>query len=79
MSPVFRKQFFGPLKTIEDTVDIKDTTVEAFTTMISYIYQPSNSDSSLSDITCPQAFCELLNLAERYEMLTMGAASNVCQ
>ena len=74
VSPVFRKQFFGPLKTTEDTVDIKDTTVEAFTTMISYIYQPSDSDSfSLSDITCPQALCELLNLAERYEMLTMGA------
>ena len=74
VSPVFRKQFFGPLKTTDDTVEIKDTTVEAFTTMISYIYQPSDSDSfSLSDITCPQALCELLNLAERYEMLTMGA------
>ena len=74
VSPVFRKQFFGPLKTTDDTVEIKDTTVEAFTTMISYIYQPSDSDSfSLSDISCPQALCELLNLAERYEMLTMGA------
>ena len=31
VSPVFRKQFFGPLKTTEDTVDIKDTTDEAFT------------------------------------------------
>ena len=74
VSPVFRKQFFGPLKTIEDTVDIKDTTIEAFTTMISYIYEPSDSKTfSLSDITCPQALCELLNLSERYEMLTMGA------
>jgi len=74
VSSVFRKQFFGPLKTTEDTVDIKDTTIEAFTTMISFIYQPSDSDSfSLSTITCPQELCELLNLAERYEMLTMGA------
>ena len=74
VSPVFRKQFFGPLKTTEDTVDIKDTTIEAFTTMISYIYEPSDSKTfSLSDITCPQALCELLNLSERYEMLTMGA------
>ena len=73
VSPVFRKQFFGPLKTTEDTVDIKDTTIEAFTTMISYIYEPSDSKTfSLSDITCPQALCELLNLSERYEMLTMG-------
>ena len=74
VSPVFRKQFFGPLKTTEDTVDIKETTIEAFTTMISFIYQPSNSDTfSLSDITCPQSLCDVLNLAERYEMLTMGA------
>ena len=74
VSPVFRKQFFGPLKTTEDTVDIKETTIEAFTTMISFIYQPSDSDTfSLSDITCPQSLCDLLNLAERYEMLTMGA------
>ena len=58
VSPVFRKQFFGPLKTTEDTVDIKDTTIEAFTTMISYIYEPSDSKTfSLSDITCPQALC----------------------
>ena len=74
MSPVFRKQFFGPLKTTEDTVDIKDTTIEAFTTMISYIYEPSDSKTfSLSDITCPQALCELLNLLERYGMMTMGS------
>ena len=66
VSPVFRKLFFGPLKTTEDTVDIKDTTIEAFTTMISYIYEPSDSKTfSLSDITCPQALCELLNLSER--------------
>ena len=34
VSPVFRKLFFGPLKTTEDTVDIKDTTIKGFTTMI---------------------------------------------
>jgi len=74
VSPVFRKQFFGPLQSKEDTVDIKETTIEAFTTMISFIYEPSDSNTfSLSDITCPQSLCELLNLAERYEMLTMGA------
>ena len=53
-------------------MDVKETTIEAFTTMVSFIYQPSDS-FSLCDITCPQSLCELLNLAERYEMLTMAA------
>ena len=51
VSPVFRKQFFGLLKTTDDTVEIKDTTVEAFTTMSSYIYQPSDSDSFSLSLT----------------------------
>ena len=53
-------------------MDVKETTIEAFTTMVSFIYQPSDS-FSLRNITCPQSLCELLNLAERYEMLTMAA------
>ena len=34
VSPVFRKKFFGPSK---DNVEIKETTIEAFTTLINYI------------------------------------------
>jgi hypothetical protein len=72
VSPVFRKLFFGPMKNTETTLDMKDTTVEAFTTMINYIYMPSKSDQfSLSDITCPETLFEVLNLAERYEIPTL--------
>ena len=45
VSPVFRKQFFGPMKNTENVVDIKETTIEAFTTMIKYIYMPPVPDS----------------------------------
>ena len=54
-SPVFRKLFFGSIKNTEDVVEIK----EAFKTMINYIY------------TSPEAPCDVLNLAETYEILAV--------
>ena len=45
VSPVFHKQFFGLMKNTENVVDIKETTIEAFTTMIKYIYMPPVADS----------------------------------
>ena len=68
-SPVFRKEFFGRLKTSKDIVEIKDTTIEAVTTLINYICTPSSSEEfSLKDIHCPQTLCQVLNLRERYQM-----------
>ena len=61
VSPVFRQEFFGPLATSQDTIDIKETTIEAFSTMIKYIYHPG----VMKDIGCPQLLCQMLNLAER--------------
>ena len=43
VSPVFRKQFFGPMKTTWEKVEAKETTTDAFTTMINYIYKPNVS------------------------------------
>ena len=69
VSPVFRKEFFGPMKIIEDFVEIKETTVVAFKTMLNYIYFSSKSKKfSLKDITCPQALFDVLNLGERYQI-----------
>ena len=64
VSPVFRKEFFGSLRSSKDEVDIKETTIEAFTSMIHYVYRPD----ALKDITCPQLLCQVLNLAERYQI-----------
>ena len=71
MSPFFGKQFFGQLKATEDTVDIKDITIESSTMMISFIYEPSDSKTFSLKYNLPSS--PLLNLSERYEMLTMGA------
>ena len=37
VSPVFRRMLFGPLKESKDVIEVKDTTFEAFNTMILYI------------------------------------------
>ena len=67
-SPVFRKQLMGPLEKTSDVVVIKDTTFEAFTTMIDYLYSPPGQHFSLVHMTCPQRLCEIYNIAERYHL-----------
>ena len=66
-TPVFMKQFFGPMKENRTEVKIEDTTVQAFATMINYIYEKPES-FSLTDIKCPQKLCEILAIAERYQV-----------
>ena len=77
-SPVFRRQFMGPMKENSDEIEIKDTTSEAFKTMIDYLYTPPGRKFAFSPqfqdeddcelYNCPQRLCELYNLAERYQL-----------
>ena len=69
-SPVFRKQFFGPMKKEQEVIEIQDTTVEAFTVMINFIYRaPTVSFTILQN--CPQKLCEILNISERYQVSSL--------
>ena len=76
-SPVFNRQFFGPMEEgTQEVKEVKDTTPEAFDTMINYIYRPPGEETfNLS--TCPQKLFELFELAERYQIpkLKMMTAS----
>jgi len=65
-SRVFRALFFGPMKEKKEDVVIKDTTVEAFTIMINFIYQ--NPDFSLKEISCPETLFEVFNVSKRYQL-----------
>ena len=68
-SPVFNRQFYGPMKDIREVIEVKDTTPEAFMTMMNYIYKdPGEESFNLNDIDCPQKLFELVELAERYEI-----------
>ena len=68
----------GPMKENSDEIEIKDTTSEAFKTMIDYLYTPPGRKFAFSPqfqdeddcelYNCPQRLCELYNLAERYQL-----------
>ena len=69
-SPVFRKQFFGSMKEEQEVIEIQDTTLEAFTVMINFIYRaPTVSFTILQN--CPQKLCEILNISERYQVSSL--------
>ena len=72
-SPVFRAQFYGPAKEHTAEVVIHGTTVKAFTTMMRFLYMdPHPAEFSLKDTAaCPQSLCELVNLAEKYQVVDL--------
>ena len=81
-SPVFMALFFGPMKETREVVKVRNTTPEAFETMINYIYKPPGDAFILTNVGCPQKLFELLELAERYEIqnlktLTTEAVENL--
>ena len=65
VSEVFRLELFGPMKETGEVVEVKETTPEAFKTMIKYLYSPQEA-FNLDHISCAQKLFELLNLATRY-------------
>ena len=71
-SQVFRRQFLGSLKENSNVVVIKETTFEAFSTMINYLYNPPGKSFSLSHLTCPQVLCEIYNIAERLALFDIS-------
>ena len=76
-SPVFRKQFFGPMKEEQEVIEIQDTTVEAFTVMINFMYRaPAVSFTILQN--CPQKLCEILNISERYQVVSLTGIGKEC-
>ena len=61
-SPVFRREFYGDLKETEDTIIVKDTTIDAFQTLINFVYRKDlNLEVGLQELF------EVFNLAEKYD------------
>ena len=60
--------FFGPMKETTEVIEVKDTTHEAFKTMISFIYSPPGEVFSLKGVQCPQDLFSLLTLADKYQI-----------
>ena len=71
ISPVFRRMFFGAMKETGEVVKVEETTCEAFSTMISFIYKVPGEEFSLTDIRCPQKLFELLTVADKYQIMSL--------
>ena len=72
VSRVFRQQLFGPMKDEKEEIEVEMTSAEAFQKLIDFIYRPAGQDTfTMDDINCPQKHFEVLELAERYEVLDL--------
>ena len=76
VSPVFRAQFCGPMKDEREVIEVEKTTAEAFQTMIDFIYRLPRQEVFLINSNCPQKLFELLELAERYQVLDLKNVAN---
>ena len=63
-SPVFKKQFYGELKEIDDKIVIKDASKDAFITMLDFFYcrEVDWEKKTVED------FFEIANMAEKYQL-----------
>ena len=68
-SPVFRANFFGPLRMAGEVMVVKETTVEAFAALIDFIYWPPGKETfSLKHIASFEQLCEIVEISERYQV-----------
>ena len=71
-SPVFRANFFGLLKMTGEVMVVKETTQEAFMTLINFIYwPPGKATFSLSHIASLEDLCDIIEISERYQILDL--------
>ena len=73
VSPTFRAMFFGPMPETRALVEVKETTFEAFDTMVKYIYNPPGGDTfNLDWIRCPQKRFEVMAVSHKYQILKLS-------
>ena len=66
-SPVFKKQFYGELKETDDKIVIKDTSKDAFITMLDFFYC---REVDWEKKTVEELF-EIANMAEKYQVSSL--------
>ena len=68
-SPVFRANFFGPLRMAGEVMVVKETTLEAFAALIDFIYWPPGKETfSLKHFASFEQLCEIVEISERYQV-----------
>ena len=68
-SEVFRANFFGLLKMTGEVMVVKETTEEAFATLVNFIYCPGGKEAfSLKHTTSLAELCDIIEISERYQV-----------
>ena len=68
-SEVFRANFFGLMKMAGEFMVVKETTKEAFATLVDFIYWPLGKEAfSLEHITSLEQLCDIIEISERYQV-----------
>ena len=71
-SPVFKANFFGPMKMTGEVMEVRENTTEAFNTLINFIYWPPGKPAfSLKHITCFEELCNIVEISERYQIMDL--------
>ena len=71
-SPVFKANFFGPMKMTGKVMEVRETTTEALNTLVNFIYWPPGKPAfSLKHITCFEELCNIVEISERYQIMDL--------
>ena len=69
VSPVFKRMFFGPMKETKEVMEVEDTSAQAVSAMINYIYDKNYiSEEVLADTS---TLFELYALGDMYDILNL--------
>ena len=63
-SPVFKKEFFGPVKETKDVITVRQTSLESFEKMLDYVYSKTIEWGNVSVLE----MYDVVNLAEKYHI-----------
>jgi len=73
VSPVFRTQFYGSLPELSRVIQVKDSTSEAFSLMLGFIYQRSDASSKIENLTEIADIFDVFYLAHKFDVLGFKA------
>jgi len=70
VSPIFKQQFFGPMKEVNEKIEVADSTYETFKMFVNFIYEEQEIQKLflIKTVEVMEEFFGLIYLAEKYQV-----------